>query len=235
MHELLEESRPTVGIKGLIEHVNDYVRKFGSAESSIPFWTGTMESYKSPDETDTPSIREEFVSIRLVSNQTLSLVHSEFHSPGPADLVTTLSNGSPIRVPIEIHSCEKFRSNWHRTAATFRRANLGMLRWKSAESIRLIRDARQLHRDDRKSARSTYHCPAVLAPLDQPQTAYVRDISEKGMGFLHAKPIEAGPVAVDVYPGHKDEPIRIHVQITWCERSIDVGFRSGGFYIDMTD
>jgi hypothetical protein len=228
MHELLEESRPTVGINDLIAHVNDYVRRFGSAESTIPFWTGTITT---PDDENA----EEFVSIRLVSNQNLSLIHTDFHAPGPTNLITTLSNGNLIRVPIEILSCASFRLNWHRSHATFRRANLGLLKWKSAESTRLIRDARRAHADSRKSQRASYHCPAVIDPVRRPVTAYVRDISEKGMGFLHAQPVEVGPIAVDVYPGHEDEPIRVHVHITWCARSIDVGYRSGGYFVNMTD
>jgi hypothetical protein len=227
MNELLEESRPTVGISGLIEHINDYVRRYGSDESVVPFWTGVISS---PD-----SKGNDFVSIRMVSTQTLSLVHTNSHAPGLADLTTTLSDGSPICVPINIRTCSSFRSNWFKSQASFRQTSLGILKWKSVEANRLIRDARREHRDNRKSKRASYHCPAVIAPISQPITAYIRDISEKGMGFLHANPVEVGPIAVDVYPGHKDEPIRVHVHITWCERSIDVGYRSGGYFVNMAD
>ncbi|MFC1757583.1 PilZ domain-containing protein [Planctomycetota bacterium] len=83
--------------------------------------------------------------------------------------------------------------------------------------------------------RQSCHCPVVIQQATQQSVAYVRDLSRKGIGLIHNNPIETGLAAIDVYPGHDNVPVRTHVHLTWCIRSIDDGYRSGGHFFDMVE
>ncbi len=225
MNQLIDQSRPTVNVTGLIEHINDQVLRFGSGSVVIPFWTGQITV---PD----PSVEDEFVSIRMNNRDRLSLVHTDSLPTGPAELKTNLSDGTPISVPIEIVSCAAHRTNWFQSSASLQPKNRGILSWRNVDAAKLIRDAKK---NKRSTERQPYHCPAVLQHETHQSVAYVRDISKKGIGLTHRDPINTGLIAIDVYPGHDDEPLRTHVFMTWCTRSVDMGYRSGGYFVDMAD
>jgi len=98
--------------------------------------------------------------------------------------------------------------------------------------------------DDRRSeSRAPLSMPVKVTPLPrdpakaelselQPFTAYTRDISPRGVGLLHDRPIRDGEVLLtfDLLTG---ETVSLIADLTWCRREEDHRYSAGGEIIEV--
>ena len=99
---------------------------------------------------------------------------------------------------------------------------------------RLMEEMRPPADERRENARATYFRPATLMfdcderPIQVP--AYVRDISEVGIGFLHSTPIEPGNLTAK-FVLRNEETVIMRVNLRWCIPSSEYWYISGGEFL----
>ena len=121
---------------------------------------------------------------------------------------------------------------------------LGQLLTASAESSRLQEsisrlrdDAKPVEGERRSESRTPCFCTAVLS-LDKDDLVrmpvYVRDLSERGIGFFHSTPLDLGEVTATFLLSN-DEVLRLRVRIVWCRRMAEYWYISGGEFVGVVD
>ena len=99
---------------------------------------------------------------------------------------------------------------------------------------KLMADVRPPMSDRRANKRAPYFCPATLSlDCDEENVllpAFVRDISEVGIGLLHSTPIEPGDLTAK-FVLRSLETVVLRVSLRWCMPCGEYWYISGGEFI----
>ena len=100
----------------------------------------------------------------------------------------------------------------------------------------LIREAQgDIPFDRRHQMRQPFLCAAtVVVDIGKPWRtfAFVRDISEHGIGLRHSVPLELVDVTMEINRENK-EPIRLRAKMQWCDPCRDGWYVSGGLLLGV--
>ncbi|HUS38175.1 MAG TPA: PilZ domain-containing protein [Pirellulales bacterium] len=105
--------------------------------------------------------------------------------------------------------------------------------WQSI--VREIMDEIEPAVERRAAVRKPFLCATTIGVGDGGllrKPAYIRDISEKGIGLVHTTPVNLGEITVDLPLG--DQTVQMRVHIRWGGRTGD-WYRSGGEFVDVVD
>lgn len=99
---------------------------------------------------------------------------------------------------------------------------------------RLLNAAKENEFGERRSEpRTPFFQPATLAYRyreDQPIPVFTRELSNSGIGLLHAVPLERGEVAITI--GNQDNAVTFRAYILWC-KACGPWYLSGGQFLGV--
>ncbi len=86
----------------------------------------------------------------------------------------------------------------------------------------------------RRWQRTPYYCTAMITLEDQEigLPAYVHDISDSGIGFIHGTVIEPGPATASLQLT-SEEQVVFRIKMLWCAGFGGGWFRSGGKLLEV--
>ncbi|MEZ6102525.1 MAG: hypothetical protein R3E01_26590 [Pirellulaceae bacterium] len=97
----------------------------------------------------------------------------------------------------------------------------------------ILQAAEGFANEHRSTGRQPFFHPTSMYLPSQPlrrYSAFTRDVSEQGIGLLHAMPLEPGRITLETYLG-EGKCIKNRVEITWCLPCGDGWFISGGAFV----
>jgi hypothetical protein len=109
----------------------------------------------------------------------------------------------------------------------------GLQKDTAKEGLRRVLDQVKTYHDERRSEeRETFFHPVILSLDDDEQLlvpAFVRDISNSGIGLVHETPLEPGQITVNMQTT-TGESVRVAVNILWCREMQKYWYISGGTF-----
>lgn len=106
-----------------------------------------------------------------------------------------------------------------------------------AEAVhRLLNDAKEQEFVERRAEpRVPFFHPATLTYRyrpDEPIAVFTRELSNSGIGLLHAAPVERGEAIISIQSHGK--PVAFRTYILWCKPSAQ-WYLSGGQFLGLID
>ena len=89
----------------------------------------------------------------------------------------------------------------------------------------------------RESTRGPYYCTAMLRQGNRDSIAtpaYVHDISDDGIGFIHGARIDLGETMAILHPNSNGR-VTVRAQLVWCHAFGSGWYRSGGELVEVID
>ena len=111
---------------------------------------------------------------------------------------------------------------------------------KSAAKLRVRMAIRELvaeKREQRRERRIPYLGAVTISPVASPAvklSAFIRDLSPGGIGFVHLMQMPVGEVVVTLQLP-RGRSVAMVTQIVWCRDFEDGWFASGGKFLDALE
>jgi hypothetical protein len=162
------------------------------------------------------------VFCRDVSPGGVGLLHNMPLNTGPVMLHVPLDSGRVLDVHVDIKWCGPGGDTWYLSGGEFLSKSL-------REMDRLLIEVAKGDAARRSQHRYPFYRPVILTVGAEKTTrsAFGRDISDTGIGLLHAMPLDTGPVMVQ-FPSVTCDDIGVRTHITWCSPIGDGWYVSGG-------